>query len=334
MVRRQVLRMSRLLFLSAVVACCAAAALWLPTVGGAAVPGHGRAWELVTSTDTNGVPLLGARAWSADGDRILIWSRGPLPGASANDLLGHATAVRTPQGWVVTPVANRFTSPASTSSYPLMLAVTSDLSASLWASPLPLLPGAPSDPRSACTAARPTGRSSCSDRRAAAAPLHLHGRHRGPRGMRSSRHRATCCPLTPGASGIGAYELVGSTLRLVGVDAAGAAFPCGAEVGNATSEATRMHAVSARRPPDLLLGIAAPAATRGASTCARTAPTRRSLGLELHAGRTATRRRTSTFAGATPDGAQALLVTSQQLTDDDIDDGARPLPCAGSQTGR
>ena len=57
-----------------------------PAVGGAAVPGHGRAWELVTPGETNGVPIGGARAWSADGDRVLFWTRGALPGASGSEL--------------------------------------------------------------------------------------------------------------------------------------------------------------------------------------------------------------------------------------------------------
>jgi hypothetical protein len=321
MVRRHVLRVSRPLLLSAVVAWCAALALWLPAVGGAAVPGHGRAWELVTTADTNGVPIQGARAWSADGDQVLIWSYGPLPGASGGELNSHARAARTPQGWTVTPVANRFTSYGIEFFYPALLALSPDLSTSLWASTLPLLPGAPSDPMVGVYRRSPDG----------TLELLFSGGDRSGNiflvGATDDLEHAvfgTSNHLLPAdagrLSGSGVYELVGgATLRLVDVDETGAAFPCGATVPVPYLDGGRVHPVSAdgRR----IFFSAAPACDEpeqvyvrqdGAQTIDLS--TSRCTRPDCNAPQSVV------FSGATADGAQVLLTTGRQLIDDDTDD--------------
>jgi Tol biopolymer transport system component len=305
------------LFLLAVVAFCAVPALWLPTVSGAAVPGHGRAWELVSSADMNGVPVVGARAWSADGDQILIWSRGALPGASAGDLFGHARAVRTPEGWGVTPVANRYTLIGLDFTYPLLLAVTSDLSTSLWASPYPLLPGAPSEPTVGVYRRGPDGTlellGSVGDRNAFSFTDATEDLHHAV--FSSTDH---LLPADAGrSSGSGAYELFGPTLRLVSVDDTGAAFPCGASIGSVYGDAPRVLSADGRR----IFFTASPACGDRQRVYVREDGERT---IDLSTSR-CTRPDCNapqdvTLSGATVDGAQVLLTTRQQLINNDTDD--------------
>jgi Tol biopolymer transport system component len=302
----------------------AASLLSLPSAAGAAVPGHGRAWELVTSGEANGAPIVGVRGWSADGDRILFNTLGPLPGAPAGDLVADATAARTPQGWTVTPVGNVFTAPAPDFTYPALLASSTDLSSWLWVSPMPLLPGAPSDPTLSLYRQQvPEG------------TLTLlgggGGRSDGFTFMDASadldhvafQTQAHLLPADAGRTqGSDAYELMGPTLRLVGVDDAGVPLsPCGSVVGNGFFDFSRtLNAMS--RDGRRIFFSAPPACNEpqrvyvredgartdevSASSCTR---------LDCDAPQEVT------FVGATPDGSQAFLVTNQQLTDDDVDEG-------------
>lgn len=307
----------------AVLAWLAASLLSLPPAADAAVPGQGRAWELVTSGDTNGAPMVGVRGWSADGDRILLTTLGPLPGAPAGELLASASAARTPQGWAVTPVGNAFTAPTPELQYPALLATSADLSSWLWASSRPLLPGAPSDPMLGLYR-----------QQVADGTLTLLGSAGGSfEGfilMDASAEldhvafqtQAHLLPIDAGRTqGSDAYELVGSTLRLVGVNDAGVPFSsCGSVVGNGVADSSRtLNAMS--RDGRRIFFSAPPACGEpqrvylredgartdevSASACARpdcNAPQQ------------------VTFVGATPDGSQAFLVTSQQLSDDDVDE--------------
>ncbi len=324
MVDSQVLRELKTLLL-ALVAVLAASSLSLSSGADAAVPGHGRAWELVTSSEGNGAVMVGVRGWSADGNRVVFGAIGSLPGAPAGDLLANATATRTAQGWSVRPVGNVFTASGVELQYPALLASSTDLSTLLWASPIPLLPGAPSDPMLSLYRQQVADRS-----------LTLLGSSGGlfdgftlMDASANLDHVAfqTLTHLLPAdagrTQGTDAYEFVGSTLRLVGVDDAGVPIsPCGSVVGNGTSDFSRtLNAMSrdGRRiffsaPPTCdapqrvyVREDGAHTSEVSASNCTRPdcdAPQQ------------------VTFVGATPDGSQAFLVTNQQLTDDDVDEGA------------
>jgi hypothetical protein len=307
-----------------IVAWLAASLLSLPSTAGAAVPGRGLAWELVTSGDTNGAPLEAVRGWSADGDRIAFATIGALPGAPAGELASHATATRSSQGWSVEPVGESFTAPGPNIEYPAPLAVSADLSSWLWASTAPLLPGAPSDPTLGVY------------RRHADGTLTLlgsvGGRFEGFAFMDASadlehaafQTQAQLLPADAGrVQGSAAYEYAGSTLRLVGVDDAGVPLsPCGSVIGNGTANPARTRNAMSRDGRRIFFS-APPACGEpsrvyvredgeqttevSASSCSR---------LDCNAPQEVT------FVGATPDGSQALLVTGQQLTDDDVDAGS------------
>ncbi|HEV7771675.1 MAG TPA: hypothetical protein VGO48_00150 [Conexibacter sp.] len=311
----------------------AASLLSLPSGAGAAVPGHGRAWERVTSGDTNGAPMLGVRAWSADGDQIVFDSLSPLPGAPAGDLRANATAARTPQGWTVTPVGNVFTARAPELEYPALLASSASLSSWLWVSPMPLLPGAPSDPMLGLYR-----------HQVAEETLTLlgsgGGRSDGFTFMDASadldhaafQTQAHLLPADAGRTeGSDAYELAGSTLHLVGVDDAGVPLSsCGSVVGNGAPDSSRtLNAMS--RDGRRIFFSAPPACNEPQRVYVREDGARTD---EVSAS-SCTRPdcdapQQVTFVGATPDGSQAFLVTNQQLTDDDVDEGSdlyrRTLP--------
>jgi hypothetical protein len=324
MVRSSVLRGSKTLSL-VVVAWLAASLLLLSSGAGAAVPGHGRTWELVTSGDANGAPMVGVRGWSPDGDRVVFSTLGPLPGAPAGDLLAHATAARTPQGWVATPVGNVFTASGPELEYPVLLASSADLSSWFWASPHPLLPGAPSDPMLGLYRQQvPEGTLTLLGSGG--------GRFDGFRFMDASadldhvafQTQAHLLPADAGRTeGSDAYELIGSTLRLVGVDDAGVPFsPCGSVVGNGTPDFSRTRNAMSRDGRRIFFS-APPACNEPERVYVREDGTRTD---EVSAS-SCTRPdcdapQQVTFVGATPDGSQAFLVTNQQLTDDDVDEGS------------
>jgi len=287
------------------------------------VPGHGRAWELVTTGDTNGAPLVGVRGLSVDGDRVALTTLGPVAGAPAGALLANAMATRSPEGWAVTPLGQPFTVSIPDLEYPKPVAMSADLSSSIWVSDMPLLPDAPPSPQLGIY------------RRTADGTLTLLG---SPGNFfdlfnfidasadvehLAFQTQAHLLPADAGRTqGSDAYELAGSTLRLVGVDDAGVPLSaCGSVVGNGRPDPSLMsNAVS--RDGRRIFFSAPPACGEpnrvyvredgahttevSASTCGRAdcgAP------------------REVTFAGATPDGSQAFLTTDQQLTDDDVDEG-------------
>ncbi len=289
----------------------------------AAVPGHGRAWELVTAGPTNGVKLFGARAWSDDGARIVYTSIGPMPGAPSGDITAVGLATRGPDGWVKQPIGEPYTQPSlGLTSQPL--AVDGEFASWVWDSSLPLLPNAPPAPGDAfyrrapdgtLTLLGPTGNVRDTQFVAASADAqHVV--------FESATH---LLPADAGRiAGGDAYEFAGSELRLVGVDSAGAPLSaCGSLVGDGTqADVPLTHPVSA---DGNRIWLSAPAT----SDCGE--PTRvyvRENGtqtVEASISR-CTRPDCSPpadvqFAGATPDGSSAFLITAQQLTNDDVDDG-------------
>jgi Tol biopolymer transport system component len=291
----------------------------------AAVPAHGRAWELVTAGPTNGVRYFAARAWSPDGDRLVFATIGPMPGSPSGDLIASNLATRTPSGWIHQAVG----APISVSRPDLQpsgpVAMSADLSTWLWSSTQPLLSSAPPAPELSVY------------RRAADGSLSLLGGVGSSDAFRfvaasdnvaHAVFETTEHLLAADAdriSGGDAYEFDGSTLRLVGVDTNGQApTACGSQVGNgdaATSALTHAVSSNGRRifftaPASGDCGVPRRVYVRengqqtfevSASQCTR---------VDCDAAQDVT------FAGASADGSVAFLVTAQQLTNDDTDSSA------------
>jgi hypothetical protein len=206
----------------------------------AAVPAHGRAWELVTPADLEAwSPPSEPLAVDATGDRLVFETNGAQPGAEAGWLAVPNLAARGAGGWTSTPFAYPVTVPVLSIllPHPFPLGASTDLSTWIWYSPEPLLPGAPQDSwyRS------PMG-----------GPLALLG-HVGQLhqldqpsqpstgdsaqiGMSDDAQHVvvqTASKLLPAddgrTGGAQLYEFVGATLRLVGADDGGGLLsPCGA----------------------------------------------------------------------------------------------------------
>lgn len=288
----------------------------------AAVPAHGRVWGLVTSGPTNGVELYGERAWSAEGDSVEYTSLGPMPGSPSGELFASGVATRTASGWTIQPVGEPITISTAELEASMPLSVSADLTSWIWESKQPLLPGAPAapevglyrrGPEGTLTLLGPVGESSEFTFVTASEDLeHVV--------FQSSAH------LLPGdagrASGSEAYEFAGDQLRLVGVDSAGNAIsPCGSVVGNGeATTAALTHAVS---QDGTRIFFTAP----GSEGCGvpqrvylREDGTKTTEVSESHCTRPdCNAPQNVTFAGATPDGSAAFVVTAQQLTNDDTD---------------
>ena len=291
----------------------------------AVVPAHGRVWELVTAGPTNGVNLFGARAWAPNGDRLVFLSLGPMPGAPSGDLLAHNLGIRTATGWAKQPIGAplEIPTPDFTPSQPL--AVDADMASWLWSSTRPLLAGAPSAPNLGLYRRGPDGVLSLLGDVGDSGVFGFGGAS-SDIGHAVFQTAAHLLPADAGrTSGEDAYEFAGAELRLVGVDSAGAPIStCGSRIGNGNpGDSFLQHPLSrdGRRvffsapanpdcglPVDVYLREDGTQTTRiSASRCQR--PDCGPL-------------QDVTFAGATPGGAEAFLITSSQLTDDDVDNGA------------
>jgi hypothetical protein len=69
------------------------------------VPGHGRAWELVTPPDVVPGQVSPSTALSRSGNRVVYFTVGTLPGAPYGVIVTHNMAERGPDGWTNRPVA-------------------------------------------------------------------------------------------------------------------------------------------------------------------------------------------------------------------------------------
>ncbi len=300
----------------------ALALLALASTAHAAVPARGRVWELVTSGPTNGVRLLGERAWSADGERVEYTSIGPTPGSPSGDLVASGVATRTAGGWTMQAVGEPITIATAELVPSEPLAISADLTSWIWESTLPLLTGAPAAPENGMYRRAPDG------------TLTLLGSVGTPSEFtyvaasndlehvvfQSSAH------LLPGddgrTSGSETYEFAGDQLRLVGVESAGNEIsPCGAVVGNGeATTAALTHAVSQN---GARIFLTAP----GNGECGvpqrvylRENATTTTEISESHCTRPdCNAPQNVTFAGATPDGSAAFMLSAQQLTNDDTD---------------
>ena len=295
----------------------------LAAPGGAAVPGHSRTWELVTPGPTNSVPFIAEEAWSADGNRVAFLTVGPLPGSSSGEVLAIGLSTRTPSGWVAQPLGVSLDSPSVNLFPTAPAAVTPDLSDWLWSSVVPLLPGAPPEPNTSLYA-RPlagglTLRADAGD-----------GRFTFAGASDDLEHvvfEATGHLLPADANRIvgggDVYELDGSQVRLLAVDAGGAALStCGSRIGGVLPLVPELTAISRDGARVFFSAPDAPDCLEPRRVYLREGGTTTEISASACTRADCDAPQDVTFAGATPDGAHAFLVTAQQLTNDDVDESA------------
>lgn len=287
-------------------------------VADAAVPGGGRAWELVTGEDSNNAAPGASSAIAAAGDRIIYSTAGPASGSSVGSLTATNLAVRTSGGWHIQSIGYPY-SGSGLFQAPAFAGASEDMATRIWTSPLPLLPGAPANPDNGWY------------RGTAGGALTLLGSNGGalPTGAlvglsRDAQHVVfqTAGKLLPAdagrTSGNQVYEYAGTTLRMVGVDDGGARLSnCGSAGGSSNTPPGAVSRDGRRiffmSPATACAGVQPSVYMRedGAGTTKISAS--RCTRSDCNAS-AAVR-----FMGAAADGSVAFLATAQQLTDDDVD---------------
>jgi hypothetical protein len=300
---------------AAIALAAAAVAAALPAPAGAAVPAHGRAWELVTPGDPVAPMVLRATEVSADGRRIAYLTAGVFPDAPAGDLFATNMATRGATGWQTTPLGLAYTNPSFAFS-PLLVALSADLGTSVWRSDIPIPPDGHADGGVGMYVRHGDGQverivefgseeggwvgaSEALDTLVVHAAAHL-------------------LPSDAGRTeGHSIYEFTGSTLRQVDVDSGGALLSACGSLASAEGVSRSGERIFFTNPaPDASCVEPSRVYLRigGAST------------IEVSASQCdrpdCSAEQPVTFVGATPSGSSAFLVTAQQLTDEDVDSGA------------
>ncbi len=261
------------------------------------VPDQGRAWELVTAPDPNTSFVQVVQAISVNGDRVAYSNVGPLPDSPiGGPPFAISMAQRGATGWV-----NSAVPPAEISRTEFLeqwpLAFDPDLGESLWENPLE------DDFRKVGLFRRSpdgvftlVGRTQTFERMLGAS-TDLHDFV-----FLTESH---LLPADTHSSGEALYEVVGTDLRLIGVDAGGTPIsPCGEVPGPATSisdDGKRIFFTTAPcgDPSQVYLqGEGGGAIEISAPQCVEP---------DCEGG-------TSTFLGATPSGSSAFFVSSGKLT--------------------
>lgn len=300
----------------------------------AAVPTDGRVWELATTGPDNGVQLLGVNGWTQEGDGLAYGSLGPLPGAPSGELIAQSLATRGAQGWQTRRVGVPFTAPRTQLFMTRAFGVSTDLRTFLWGSVNPLLAGAPSFPSFGLYRLTPDGRLTLLGDLGATFSFLVED----PEGVSDDTQHialsdsARLLPederqAEPGGRIVGraAYEFNGTTLRLAGVDDAGAPIsPCGGSVvGNGLGDPRLEPNAMSRDGSKIFFTAPSPESTFycpdevthvymrengthtvdvSASRCTLANCQGPSM---MH------------FSGATPDGAYVFVTSNQQMTDED-----------------
>lgn len=283
------------------------------------VPGHGRAWELVTPADTTTTTVFFVKGASASGDRIVFVTTGTLPGASNGAGVANNLAERGPSGWTARPLD--FPEFDNLGLIDTLVEgpklYNRDLSASIWTNLL--------DPPEETVRdiglfrSEPLGQYSLALDMGPEAVVAGASEDLQRVVFSASKH---LLPADAGrVEGRSLYELVGADLRLVDVDEAGLPLSaCGSRVPETNSSGTMPGAIStdARR-----IFFASPSPNTSCAEPSRIYLREGGVTTEISASR-CTRPdclhdRAVDFVGATPDGSSAFLVTAEQLTNDDDD---------------
>lgn len=294
--------------------------------GDAAIPANGRSWELATflpNSSSSGV--VGMRPMWNDGERFLYAVIGPPPGTPSGSGFGYGSAVRGPASWTNTPLGFPYIS-ESTEVFGLLapllpISASEDGQTLLWASIVPLTPGAPPEGETALY--RQVG--GTLELVSAVRPTSFFLRYPGFAGISSDGSRVVfesanhLLPADAGrAEGKSIYAWTDGSLQLVDVDGGGALLsPCGATV----SKSNGMSALGNR------VFFSVPASCNGVEKVylrdlenGTTVAISASLCTRVDCNADAD----VSFAGATRNGDVAYMTTTQQLTNDD-EDSARDL---------
>jgi hypothetical protein len=277
----------------------------LAAVAGAAAPGNGRAWELVTPSEPVSATISAPVAIEASGERLLYSSENPMPGAPAGDPLAQNLAVREAGGWRSEPVGAPYTVPKfdfNTLFGPVLMAASVDLASFVYVAAMPLTPDGPPVPQFALYRITRDGASLI-------AAIGNRGRFGGASAdtahvvFQSEEH---LLPSDAGrTTGASVYESVGATLRQVDVaDDDSLLSECGSELaddGSVSDSGERIFFANPARftcsePVSVYVREAGSKTVEvSASECGCDFP------------------QDAKFAGSTPSGSVAFLVTAERL---------------------
>ncbi len=296
----------------------------LPARTLASVPASGRAWELVTPREpTSGVPNW-IVPMGESGDTLAYRTLGPPPGSPSGSLLGGAIARRGPTGWSSEALGFPF-SIFTTNIFSLLApeafgTFSEDFDTALWLATVPLTPASP--PEGQLGLYRVVG-SGAPQFIASIGKSSTYG-FRGFADMSRDGEAvvfSTAEHLLPGdagrTSGESVYAWREGVLRQIDLGAGGALLStCGSTVSHANGMSVSGQRVFLTAPATsgcegtkrvYLRDLKAGTTTEiSASQCTRS---------DCNAAQDVV------FEGATPDGSSAFLVTAQQLTNDDEDEG-------------
>jgi hypothetical protein len=279
------------------------------------VPGHGRAWELVTPPDVVSALLYNVRAIAVGGDRVSYMTAGPLPGAPAGSPFPTPNvAVREAGGWINDSLAVPYPYlGAPEFFYPGPLALSPDLSTSIWTNYLPLRAG---ETQSEAGLFRRSPGGTFTLIAEIGASGHFIGASEDMKQLFFTSEEHLVGADANRVQGTSIYETSESALRLVDVDDEGALLSnCGSTVladeygvaigGAISSDGQRVFfsAHPCAGPTRVFLR------QEGAATTEISAPQ-----CQLSACGPAA---DVSFVGAAPSGSSAFLLTEEKLTDED-----------------
>ena len=293
-----------------------------PAVGD--VPGHGRAWELVTPAEPVGPFVIGVQKIAADGSRVAYTTRGPLPGAPAGDLEATTLAIRGADGWASSPLAYPYS--VRTVQFGIIFngvgprAFYPNLEPSIWLSGAPLVPGAPREGNPGLYRVEPDGTLTVLADMGPADSAFI-----GASDDASQVVFSADSHLLPGdagrLSGSSIYAATETAMRLVDVDSSGNLLSaCGSLVGSpggVSRSADRIFFTNPAPPtpvpsepcpePSAIYLREGGSKTVEVSASQCTRPDCNAPAIPV-------------FAGATPNGSSVFLVSAQQLTNADHDE--------------
>jgi hypothetical protein len=306
----------------AVLAPAAPAALapGVPVVPAPGVPGNGRAWELVTPPEFDLFSIGAINGVSANGDRMVFRTLGPLAGAQGTSLLPATFAIRGPGGWntasVTPPDSTRLLPQGPTKPVAFNPAMTS----AIWLGEIPLSGGEGqlalyrrNDADQFSLISELGDGSSLNDFLGASSDL-------GRVFFVSAKH------LLPGDAGRTAgkslYEASGSGLHLVDVAGNGSLLSdCGVKTWGVNGSRDGMDISEDGRR---VYFVTQPCEGGGGTSrvyLREDGGTAKEISATQCTGPGCGLPQDADFLGATPDGASAFIFSTERLTNEDADEG-------------
>jgi len=270
------------------------------------VPGNDRAWELLTSPDATSSQIFTPKAISADGEQVLYTSLGPLPGTTTGSpLLISNLAERRADGWTTTPIAAPYPEAEDILTSFGPEAFGPNLEESIWTNNLPGAEGERGIFRRGLGGdfefLSPTGEG-----------LPVRGASEDLQHVLFTTSKHLLPADASRTEGESIYEAVGSSVRLVDIDAGGSLLSdCGSAVAKWQPISRDGRRVFFTTRPGCSGPRRAYMRTDGSTTTLISASqcTLVDCGPEADV----------TIVGTNPSGSAAYLVTAQRLTDDDED---------------